>query len=162
MSGYVLFQMCSWTRESIVKDHTFYVEQAKKRLLSQFDHIESEAEKAAEEWLERSGSYFDPDRHDPADFYEKANEVGIEFYSLLSEMRDQTWFGVVAGMFHQWDKALRGWMVREIEHWHRGENFPRKVWSSDFAPDQRIAGSSRLGLFRHRLFHGSGRLPRSG
>lgn len=101
-------------------------------MLSQFDNMEEEADKAAEEWLEQSGDQFDPDRHDPGDFYEAANDVGIEFYQLLSDMRDQTRLSVIAGMFHEWEKQLRDWLVREILHWHRGESVVAKVWSADF------------------------------
>lgn len=132
MSDYVLFQMWGPFRQSLIGGHLFYVDQARKRLISQFGDIESEADKAAEEWLERSSYRFDPDRHDPGSFYEAANEVGVEFYGLLSDMRDQTRLSVVAGMFHEWDKQLRGWLVQEIKHWHLGDNTPLKVWSADF------------------------------
>lgn len=47
-------------------------------------------------------------------------------------MREQTRLSVVAGMFHEWDKQLRDWLVREIQHWHRGDNTTLKVWSADF------------------------------
>lgn len=132
MSDYVLFKMWGPVRQSLISRHMFYVEQARKRLLSQFEDIEAEAEKASEEWLERSSSRFDPDRHDPGDFYEAANDAGIEFYGLLNDMRDQTCLSIVAGMFHEWDKQLRDWLVREIQHWHRGNTAALKIWSSDF------------------------------
>jgi len=132
MSGYAMFQMWGPFRQSLIKGHLFYVEQARKRLLSQFDDIEADADRAAEEWLEQSGQHFDPDRHDPGDFYEAANDIGIEFYGLLSDLREQTRLSVVAGMFHEWDKQLRDWLVREIHHWHRGNNVNMKVWSADF------------------------------
>ncbi|MGF1548070.1 MAG: hypothetical protein ACFCUG_12170 [Thiotrichales bacterium] len=132
MSGYALFQMWEPFRQSLIKGHSFYVEQARKRLLSPFDEIEIEADHAAEEWLKQRGQYFDPDRHDPGDFYEMAHEVGIEFYGLLSDMREQTHLSVVAGMFHEWDKQLRDWLVCEIQKWHRGDNATSKVWSADF------------------------------
>jgi hypothetical protein len=132
MSDYVLFHMLGPFRKSLIDRHLFYVEQARKRLLSQFNDIEAEADKAAEEWLEKSSSRFDPDRHDPGDFYQAAGDAGIEFYGLLSDMRDQTRLSVVAGMFHEWDKQLRDWLVREIGHWHRGDNANSKVWSADF------------------------------
>ncbi|MDT6995080.1 hypothetical protein [Burkholderia cenocepacia] len=132
MSGYVLFQMWEPFRQSLMKGHLFYIEQARKRLLSQFDDIEAEADRAADEWLEKSGQHFDPDRHDPGDFYEAANDVGIEFYGLLSDMREQTRLSVVAGMFHEWDKQLRNWLVGEIHHWHRGDNTNLQVWSANF------------------------------
>lgn len=133
MNGYVLFQMWKPFRQSLIKGHLFYVEQARKRLLSQFDDIEADADRAADEWLEQSGQHFDPDRHDPGDFYEAANDVRIEFYGLLSDLREQTCLSVVAGMFHEWDKQLRDWLVREIQHWHRGDIAASKVWSADFS-----------------------------
>ena len=132
MSDYVLFQMWEPFRQSLIKGHLFYVEQAQKRLLSQFADMESDADRAAEEWLEQSGKFFDPDRHDPGDFYEAARDIGIEFYGLLSDMREQTRLSVVAGMFHEWDKQLRDWLVCEIQHWHRGDSVASKVWSADF------------------------------
>jgi hypothetical protein len=132
MSDIVLFQMCSWRRKDLIEGHRFYVDQARKRLLSQFENIETEAEQASEEWLERSGSRFDPDLHDPCDFYGAANNAGIEFYGLLSNMRDQTHLGMVAGMFHEWDKQLRDWLVHETQHWYVGENFPRCIWEVNF------------------------------
>ncbi len=55
MSGYVLFQMWEPFRQSLIKGHLFFVEQARKRLLSQFNDIEADADRAAEEWLEQSG-----------------------------------------------------------------------------------------------------------
>lgn len=132
MSDYVLFQMWEPSRQSLIKGHLFYVEQAQKRLLSQFADMESDADRAAEEWLDQSGKFFDPDRHDPGDFYEAARDVGIVFYGLLSDMREQTRLSVVAGMFHEWDKQLRDWLVCEIKHWHRGDSVASKVWSADF------------------------------
>jgi hypothetical protein len=47
-------------------------------------------------------------------------------------MRERTRLSVVAGMFHEWEKQLRDWLVREIQHWHRGSNATLKVWSADF------------------------------
>jgi hypothetical protein len=119
-------------RQSLIKGHLFYVEQARKRLLSQFDDMEADADRAAEEWLQQSGLHFDPDRDDPGDFYESAHNVGIEFYGLLSDLCEQTRLSVVAGMFQEWDKQLRDWLVREIQHWHRGSNVNMRVWSADF------------------------------
>ncbi len=132
MSDYVLFHMWGAFRQSLIHGHLFYVEQARKRLLSQFEDIEAEANKAADEWLEKNSHRFDPDRHDPAEFDEAANDAGIAFFGLLSDMRDQTLLSVVAGMFHEWDKQLRDWLVREVQHWHHGGAAALKVWSADF------------------------------
>ena len=133
MSELTLFYMWGPFRESLVKRHLFYVEQARKRLLSQFEAIEADADRAEEEWLEQSAQHFDQDRHDPGDFYEEASGVGIESYRLLSDMREQTRLSVVAGMFHEWEKQLRDWLVDELRRWHRGDNTRLAVWKAGFA-----------------------------
>lgn len=132
MHNRVLFHMWGPFRESLIKRHLFYFEQAQNRLLAQFEDMEVESDRAAEKWLEQNGSQFDPDRHDSGDFYEWANDASIEFYGLLSDMRDQTRLSVVAGMFHEWDKQLRDWLAREIQRWHYGENVKNQIWSVNF------------------------------
>jgi hypothetical protein len=129
----VLFQMWAPFRQSLIRGQAFYFEQAQNRLLSQFANIEAEADRAAEEWLKQAATHFDPDRHDPGTFEEAAYDACIEFYQLLSDMRDDTILSIVAGMFHRWDKQLRDWLVREIRHWHLGANTSQKVWAADFA-----------------------------
>ena len=147
---YVLFQMWGLFRQSLIDGHLFYVEQARKRLLLQFDDIGADADRAAEEWLKQRSHHFDPDRHDPGNFYEAAYEAGIEFYGLLSGMREQTRLSVVAGMFHEWDKQLRDWLAWEIQHWHHGKNVTLKVWSVDFGLVRKLRlENSQRGLFPH-------------
>jgi hypothetical protein len=132
MGSYSLFQMSDARRQVLINEHLFYIEQARKRLLSQFDDIEGEVDSAADSWLEANTHRFNPDFHDPGDFYESARDEGIEFYRLLCEMQDRTRLSVVAGMYHEWDKHLRRWLTDEIRHWHYGEAVPRKVWTVDF------------------------------
>jgi len=125
------FQMWGPYRQDLMAEHRFYVEQARKRLLSQFENMEAEADKASEEYLEKMSIHFNPDKHDPSDFYETAHDKGIEFYQLLSDMHQNTRMSVIAGMFHQWDKKLRDWIVREMHHWHHGENATGSIWKAD-------------------------------
>lgn len=132
MGKFLGFQMWEPYRQSLIQNHTFYIEQAQKRLLSQFDNIDDEATQIAENWLTENDKYFDPDRHDEGSFYERSEDVAIEFYGLLSDMQEQTRLSVVAGIFHEWDKKLRDWLVAEIHHWHKGDNLFKKIWSVDF------------------------------
>lgn len=129
---WIAFQMWEPYRKSLIREHRFFYEQAGKRLLSQFEDINAEAEAAAEEWLEQQGTSFDPDRHDPDAFYEAAHDYAVEFYLNLEGMRNDTRLSVVAGLFHKWDKALRGWLVREMRKWHCGDKVIAKVWAIDF------------------------------
>ena len=132
MSQITLFQMWGPFRQSLIERHQFYFAQARKRLLSQFPDLEAEADQASEEWLKAAEPHFDPERHSPEDFYEAALESGSELYELLNDLQERTRLSVLAGMFHEWDKQLRDWLVREIQHWHHGENVAQKVWAVDF------------------------------
>jgi len=118
-------------RQNWIAEHRFYVEQARKRLLSQFANIGEEADRAADEHIERQS--FNPDVDDPSDFHERAYEKSIEFYQLLSELQEQTRLSVIAGMYHMWDKKLREWMAREVKHWHVGDKLPRAIWEAQLS-----------------------------
>lgn len=119
-------------RESLIKGHLFYVEQSKKRLLSQFENLDAEADKYAQEWMDERSHLFDPERHDPSDFYEHAYDASIEFYQMLSDMRNRTILSIIAGIFHEWDKQLRDWLVKEVKHWHQGEAIEKAIWKVNF------------------------------
>lgn len=132
MSNTTLFHMWRHFREKLIAEHDFYIAQAKRRLLSQFANLEEEADKYSEEWLESVSHRFDPDRHDPGDFYEQANDEGIEFYQMLDDMKNRTHLSVVAGLFHEWDKQVRDWLVREVSHWHQGSEVKKAIWKANF------------------------------
>lgn len=130
MCAMALFYMWDPHRKFLIDSHNFYIEQAQRRLISQFDDINKEVDEYSEKWLDNASQYFDPEREDLDDYYESAYEEGIQHGILLSEMRDQTIFSVIAGMYHQWDKALREWMVMDARHWGR-ENVFYKIWKVD-------------------------------
>jgi hypothetical protein len=133
MGDYVVFQMGSGYRESLIRAHQFYVNQAKSRLLTQFSNISAEADKAEEDWMtERAKRFFDPDRDDPSELYEGAEDAGIEFYQLLTEMQERTRLSVIAGFFHEWEKKLRQCLADEINHWHRGKLTKERIWKANF------------------------------
>ncbi len=127
-----LLSMYDEVRASMIRHHNFYIEQAKKRLLSQFDDIEGEAEKYADEHLKKSSQYFDPDKHDEGSFYEDAHDEGILHYEMLDDMLKKTRLSVVSGMFHEWDKEFRDWMVKEDGRRLRKPGFEEFVWKANF------------------------------
>jgi hypothetical protein len=136
MSAPVLFHMWRPHRKFIIEKHKFYLNQARSRLLSQFGNIESEAEKAGADWLERASHNFDPERDCPSDIYEAAEDESISFYQLLTEMRDSTRLSVVAGLYHEMEKQLRDWMEQEINRLHVGDEVREQIWRQTF--EQRI------------------------
>ncbi len=127
-----LFYMDEPSKKYFITKHNFYIEQAEKRLLSQFSNIEEEAEKYRDEWQDKAGQNFDPDRHILADFYEQADDEGGEFYLMLKEMHNRTRMSVIAGMFHEWDKQLRSWLANEIRPWNDSNWVKKAVWKANF------------------------------
>jgi len=124
--------MWEQARQLLIERHQFYVDQSRTRLLAQFSDMERDAEKAAADWMERASQRFDADRHDESSIYEAAHDEKIAYHQLLEDMRDNIRLSVVAGMYHEWDKQLRDWMVHEILHWHIGDEVRSKIWSQDF------------------------------
>jgi len=120
-------------RHALVVEHRFYFEQAKSRLMSTFANIEHEANHVAEAYWQAPMPSFDPDFHDEAMHAEDATNEGIRFYELLSEMHDRTRLSVVAGMYHQWDKEWRRFLVHQLR-WPGlviGPNTRRSLWTLD-------------------------------
>lgn len=96
-----LIQMWNPYREILIQQHRFYVNEASTRLMSQFDNINADADKAAEAWLERRGERFDPDRDDEGAIYEEAESVAIQFYRQLDERANQA-------LRRRWDVPFLG------------------------------------------------------
>ncbi|MBO9853563.1 hypothetical protein [Xanthomonas phaseoli] len=109
-----VFQLIEPHRIALLEEHRFYVEQAKKRLLSQFENISEEAERAQEERWQAANEYFDPEFHDMGDVAQAAFDYGVEFFQLLSDMHERTRLSVIAGMYHHWDKKWRHFLAHEM------------------------------------------------
>lgn len=128
----VLFEMRGGFRKSLIEQHLFYMGEARRRLLTQFESLNEEAATAEQNFIEENGSKFDPDRDDAGSFYEESAEAGREFYRLLSDMREQTYLSVAAGIFHELDKQLRQWLAREVRRCGFSEAAESKIWSVNF------------------------------
>jgi hypothetical protein len=131
MSDQVLLQLWSGHRDKVLAELKFYRDQAEKRVLNQFSDIEAEAEDFSHQEYERMGQYFDPDRHDPSDFAEAAWEKGIDHFMLLQDLQKQMLVGLIAGMYHEFEKQLREWLQREFAHSFRMEKLEPRIWSQD-------------------------------
>lgn len=127
---YALFYMPEFMRRSIINAHIFYIEQAKKLLLKQFDELENQEKQrqVMDEWLLENQYRFNPDYHDGSEFYEEAFEQLQALYELGGQVR----LSIVAGMYHEWEKQIKKWLTAEIKHWHTGENVPQAIWKANF------------------------------
>lgn len=128
---FTVLYMWNGHRQRLIEENEFYLEQAKKRILSQFEESEMEAEarRFADETYEIWGQHFDPDRHDPGENAEDAYHAGIDFYGQLSDMRETVRLSVISSMFHNWEKELRDWLTNEIRKLKRSDNLERCIWT---------------------------------
>jgi hypothetical protein len=132
VENYAYFLMDDFYRKYLIERHIFFFDQSKTKLLTQFQNIEQEADLLSDKWLDEMAAHFDPDRDDPGDLYERANDKSIEHYQLLTELHNMTRLSIASGMFHLWEKGVRDWIVNEVRHWHRGSNVNAKVWAVKF------------------------------
>ncbi|WP_227063438.1 hypothetical protein [Acinetobacter pittii] len=123
-----ILEMWGVERNYLIKNHKFYLEQGVSKLMSQFENIEEEADKFANDWLENNEYPFDPDYDDPADIYEKANDIGLEYGLNLYELQDHTRLSILSGLYHKWEKDLRVWLTRESRFWKCRESFKLELW----------------------------------
>lgn len=129
MKGKQVLELWGPIRKNIIESHNFYVDQAQTRLLSQFNNMEAESELYAEEWIEKQNEWFDPDRDDPEEIYEAANDEIVDYYLNLSELKDQTRLSIIAGMYHKWDKEVREWLKRDLRFYP--QNIKDQLWNKD-------------------------------
>lgn len=116
--------------------HLFYAEQAQKRLLSQFSDVEmsSEATKKGQSFLESAGEWFNPDYHDESDVYENIEQIEACHWISLRDMKVTVTLSLTAGMYHQFDKALRMLLIREARSWRWLDRavLPELIWNLSF------------------------------
>ena len=116
----------------VLEPHNFYVAEARKRLLRQFDDIDAEAQEAGRLHLERAGYYFDPDRDDPADAFDQSFNEECSHWEALTEMHNSVIIALTAGVFHQFDKTLREKVIKELRHWCDADIIEPLIWNIGF------------------------------
>jgi hypothetical protein len=121
--------MYGGVRKHIIERHNFYFEQVKKRLFSAFHDIDKEADRHADEIYNRMGKYAS-EYSDPADYAEAAHEAGVDHLLMFAELYNQVILGALAGMYHQWDKELREFIVRELRYSCEDETL-KSIWKSN-------------------------------
>lgn len=116
------FEMLEPFRQLILRRHKFYVDQATVRLFTQFDNIKEDAYDASDEWLSDLPHHFDPDGPEAADLFKRADDIANEHYHLLIDIHERSRLSVLTGIYHEWEKQFRTWILDHIKHWRCGES----------------------------------------
>lgn len=122
--------MWSGTRGILLERHRFHVEQVRLQQFAQFRDIDGEADRYADATYERIGALPSHGEHDVADISEAAWDEAIGFHGQLTDLRKQIILNAIAGMFHQWDKDLRGFIDRELARDIGRGDIMKHVWKS--------------------------------
>lgn len=121
-------ELYKFQRQEFIEKNLFYFEQTRRRLLSQFSSLEEDAKERAEQYLERTAPYFDPENDDPDDALIRAGEAADAYFLQLDGMLRDTRLSVAAGMFQAMEKSLREWLYDEMVRYCRGR-FKPKFWT---------------------------------
>jgi hypothetical protein len=117
--------MASIMKPYILEQHDFYVAQTNMRVLAQFQDLEGEADRHAEDEYKRLLARPGPENTDLA---ETAHDRAIGFYGLLADLKQQVILGALAGLYHQWEKELREFIERELMHYVQKEEVMKIAW----------------------------------
>lgn len=127
--GEILLQAWGQWRRHLAARIDFFVTEAERRLLNQFQDIEGEAEAFGEQEYERLGMTLDPERFDLADAADMSQDKIIERYEMLSDMRRDVMLTIATGLYHDWEKELREWLVRELTHNFDMTKLHSRIWA---------------------------------
>jgi hypothetical protein len=115
----VVFNIRFWERfiqNQLIRQVTMFVENIQTRLLPTFDDIENEANKVEEqEWNKLCSSYASPDI-DPANLAEKAHDAGLDYYMMVSGVKQSLLNVTAITLYHLFEQQLLFFLRREILH----------------------------------------------
>lgn len=89
-----------------------------EKLSPVFDKIEEEATKKAEEEYERIGMNFDPDRSDPAEMAQQAEDFGQRYWENSNLMRYNTKLMTISTFYQIWEQQVRKLLYEELTRHH--------------------------------------------
>ena len=127
------FEMPAWHRDELIERNQFYARKAKEVVFSQFTEQETsdEADRKENEILEAIcegtyvGNYFNDGDGPPHE--------SVLRYAIMSDMCESMRAGIVAGLFHEWDKSLRKWLSERVATSSGSKKIRKKIWIGKFS-----------------------------
>lgn len=153
--------MCS-VRQKDVQAYCTWVEE---RLVPSFGNWEQEEERAGSSYLARMEKIFNPDIHDPYDFYESAHEYAVDHCLILAEVNSYMMGMAISGLYHLWEKQVLNHLEKEIERYTDDYKPPRnwkdickyfKKFSTDLCSLPFFENLDELRLVTNVAKHGGG------
>lgn len=124
-----LLEMHELERQYYIDLHNFYLDQAHKRIISNFEQLDDEFEVIAQENYDNLLENLD-DTFNQEDLLEAISDHTQDQLMMLQDMREQVLLSIIANMFHNFDKNLRSWLEKESKFW-AGPIVRKKIWEID-------------------------------
>lgn len=120
-------------REAFLKKHNFMFKESQARILSNFNNIDKETDLLRDQLLNGELYNSNPNLYhdDEAQLYEDACSQAFSHYSLLHEMRRELTLTAVSIIYFNFDKTLRSWLFKEIEHSWNIPDLENWIWRTD-------------------------------
>ena len=96
------------------EDIRAYCRWVEERLVPSFGNWDEEEKSAGDRYLDRMAQYFDPDSHDPSDFYEGAYDHAINHCLVLAEVNSYMMAMAISGLYHLWEKQVLKHLEKEV------------------------------------------------
>ncbi len=107
------------------EDIRAYSQWVEERLVPSFGNWDEEEENAGNRYLNRMAQYFDPESHDPADFYEGAYDHAIDHCLVLAEVNSYMMAMAISGLYHLWEKQVLQHLKKELGRYQDNYTSPR-------------------------------------
>lgn len=120
-----------WMDQSVCsvrqKDVRAYCTWVEERLVPSFGNWDEEQERVGSAYLARMEKFFNPEVHDPYDFYESAHEFSIDYCLTLAEVNSYMMGMAISGLYHLWERQVLEHLEREISN-YTNDYVPPKNW----------------------------------
>ena len=118
-------------RAHLLERHDSYVEAMKVRIFPQFADITGEADRYLEDTWQAFMNMPARDDIDPSDLAESAQEAAVAKYDVLCFLKREIYLGALAGLYHIWERLLRNFLERELNHTVTREASINRAWHSN-------------------------------
>ncbi len=131
MRDEIQIQFLGFLRNMYVESHKFYVNESKRRFLGTFKNFESEMEAFETSWFDKNKIEFEGESEQ---VFKYAAELAKEDHrENIKNLKQQTIFSIIAGMYHKWEIQLRDWLIENVALGEEREIFKKLLWKENIS-----------------------------
>lgn len=120
-------------RKTLINKNLFLYNESRARILSNFKNIDNETDALKDRLIQGELYSLNPDisYEDECSFYADIEAISFKYYCSLKEMSREISLNIASMLYFNWDKTLRNWLLREIQHTLQIPNPESWLWRVD-------------------------------